>query len=160
MEQIFLNTRCHFSTPIRFWLRGIPSIISLKRFSRCGGKYSIMLTMSITHPRRTWQVDHIQSSSIIFFNDRTSLRLAKSPESHAWNTFSRAWNKVLHTRFHLWADPWNIPKKLSTKNVNVGGQICVGPPQEWVPSQPCQCRMESWRFIPDNGLRHAIQIMQ
>ena len=54
MEQRYHITQCHLSTTMRFWLVGIPAKIYLKRFSRCGGKENVMLTVSITHPRRTW----------------------------------------------------------------------------------------------------------
>ena len=45
------------------------------------GKYNVMLTVYINHPRRTYQVDHVQSTSLIFFSDNTFLWLAESLES-------------------------------------------------------------------------------
>ena len=86
MERSSPNTQCHFPIPIHFWIRGIPARISLKRFYLGGRKYIVMLTVSITNPRRTWQVNHIHYPAIIFFNDNTFLRLAKLPESQGQNT--------------------------------------------------------------------------
>ena len=53
MEQSSPSSQCHLSMSMRFWLVGITSRISLKRFSWCGGKENVMLTVPITHPRRT-----------------------------------------------------------------------------------------------------------
>ena len=98
MEQIPPSTQCHLSIPMRFWLVVISARISLKRFSWCGGKEKVMLTVSITHPRSTWQVDHVKSPDLIFYSDKTSLWLAKLPDSQGRNTLSRKQNKVSHTR--------------------------------------------------------------
>ena len=98
MEKISPSTQCHLSILMRFWMVVIRARISLERFSLCGGKDKVMLTMSITHPRRTCQADHVKPPDIILFSGKTSLRLAKSPESQSRNTLSRRWNKVSRTR--------------------------------------------------------------
>ena len=77
IEQSPPITRCHLSTPMRFWLVGIPSRISFKWFYWCGGKEKFMLTMSITHTRKTWHVYHVQLSDLSFFREKTSLLLAE-----------------------------------------------------------------------------------
>ena len=89
IEQISPSNRCHLSTPMRFWLVVISARISLKRFSWCGGKENFMFTVSITHPRRTWKVDHAQFLDLIFFSNNNSLGSSKSPESQVHNTLSR-----------------------------------------------------------------------
>ena len=89
MYRISPNIRCHFLTPILFCLWGIPVRISLHWFFWCGGKYIVMLTVSITLPRRTYQVEHVQLSAICFFNNNTFLRFAEFPESQGHNTLSR-----------------------------------------------------------------------
>ena len=48
-----------------------------------------MLTMSITQPRKTWKVYHVQSPALSLFRDNTYLLLAYYPESQGQNTFSR-----------------------------------------------------------------------
>ena len=78
MEKSYSSTPFHLSTPMRFWLVGIPARISSKWFSQCGGKDNVMLTVSITHPRRTCQVCHKKSTSLNVFSNKTSLQLAKS----------------------------------------------------------------------------------
>ena len=71
--------------------------ISLKRFYWCDGKGSVMLTVYINHPRRTYQVEQVQSPASILFRDKTSFWLAISAGYSSWNTFSSAWNKVRWT---------------------------------------------------------------
>ena len=78
--------------------------------SWCGGKDSVMFTVSVTHPRRTWQVEHVQSPVNSFFSDNTSLQLFESPESQVLNALSRARNKVFHTWRRGWAGPWASPR--------------------------------------------------
>ena len=85
---------------MRFCLVSISSRISMKGFSRCGGKDNIKLKVSITHSRRIWQVNYVQSPEIIFFSDKTSVWLADFPESQGRNTLSREWNKVCCTWRH------------------------------------------------------------
>ena len=72
MYQILPNTWGHLLTPILFWVQVIPAGIYLKGFSWCRGKDIVIMTISITHPRSTWQVDHIQLPVTIFFNNKTS----------------------------------------------------------------------------------------
>ena len=98
MEKISTNTRFHLSIPMCFWLIGISTEISLKRFSQCGGKDNAMLNVSITHPRSNYQVNHIQLPALRLFSNKTSLRLSELPESQGQNNLSREWNKVLCTR--------------------------------------------------------------
>ena len=70
-----------------------------------------MLAVSITHSRRTWQVNHVHSPAISFFRDNTSLQLANSIESQVQNTLSVVRNKVFRTRRYRWGFPWSIPSK-------------------------------------------------
>ena len=114
-EQSYPSTQFQLSTPMSFWLVGIPDRISLKRFSRCGGKDNAMLNVYTTHPRRTCQVDHVQAHVPRFFSNNTSLLLAKSPESQVRNTFSREWKKVFRTWRRRWEGPWDNPSNLLTK---------------------------------------------
>ena len=80
MELSSDSTQYYLSTPIRFWLRGNTDRISFNRFSRCGGKDSVMLTMSMTHPRRNWKFDHVYSPDNSFLSNKTSLRVFKSTD--------------------------------------------------------------------------------
>ena len=43
----------------------------MKGFSRCGGKDNIKLKVSITHSRRIWQVNYVQSLKNIISGDCT-----------------------------------------------------------------------------------------
>ena len=115
MERSSPSTRCRLSTPIRFWLVGIPERISLKWLSSFGGKDNGMFTVSITHPKRTWQVDHVHSPYLSFFSENTYLWLSKFPEPQVRGNLSREWNKFFHTWRCQWEDPWAIPRELSTK---------------------------------------------
>ena len=65
------KTRCHLSTATCFSVWGMADRISQKRFYQCEASDSIILTMPITHPRRTCQVDQVQPPSYIFLRDRT-----------------------------------------------------------------------------------------
>ena len=141
MEKISPSTQCHLSILMRFWMVVIQARISLERFSLCGGKDKVMLTMSITHPRRTCQADHVKPPDIILFSGKTSLRLAKSPESQSRNTLSRRWNKVSCNRSRQWSGTWANPR-IFDKNLNLGGRIFVGPPKVGVSYQTFQCQME------------------
>ena len=158
MEQSSPIIQFHLSIPIRFWLVVISSSISLKWFSWCGGKDKVMLTVSITHPRRTWQVYHVKSPDIIFFSDKTSLRLSNSTRSQGRNTLSRRWNKVSCNRSRQWSGTWANPR-IFDKNLNLGGRIFVGPPKVGVSYQTFQCQMEDWQLLPDNAFHHVIQTM-
>ena len=74
-----------------------------------------MLTVSITHPRRIYQVDHVQLPALRFFSDNNSLRLANSQESQGWNTLSRECNRVRRTWLRWWTGLWASPSKFPTK---------------------------------------------
>ena len=78
-----------------------------------------MRTMSITHPRRTWQVDHVQFPALIFFNEKTSLQLAESLESLVRDTLSREWNKFCRTQHRRQAGPWESPRNSLKKHQNM-----------------------------------------
>ena len=97
-EQISPSTQFHLSIPMRFWLVVIWARISLERLSWFGGKEKFMLTVSITHPSRTWQVYHVKPPDLIFFSGKTSLRISKFPESQSRNIIPRKWNKFSRTR--------------------------------------------------------------
>ena len=81
MEISSPSNHYHLSMAMHFWIVGITDRISLKRLSWCGGKDKVMLTVCINHPRRTWQVKHTQSPALVFFSNKTSLRLDKPLQS-------------------------------------------------------------------------------
>ena len=51
----------------------IPARISLKQFYQCRDKEIVMLTVSMTHPRRSWQVYHVNSPTKTFLIDKNYL---------------------------------------------------------------------------------------
>ena len=89
--------------------------ISLKRFLRCGKNDSVMLTVSITYPRRTLQLNQVQSPASKMFRNNTFLWLDVYVGSSGRNTFSNEWNKVHRTLRRLCAGLWDRPKKKPTK---------------------------------------------
>ena len=115
MAQISPITLCHFSTPINFWMQGIPSRISLEQFCRCGGKDSVMLIMLMTYPNKTLQVDHFQSPSNKILSRSTSFWVVGLLASCGQNTFSRVWNNVFHNWRRCLAGSWASPGKLWMK---------------------------------------------
>ena len=64
-----------------------------------------MLTVYITNPRKIWQVDQVRLPDLSFFSNKTSLQLAKLPESQVHTILFREWNKFAV----LGADGWRVP---------------------------------------------------
>ena len=89
--------------------------ISLKRFSWCGDRYSIMLKVSNTHPRRTYQVYQVHSPTYSFFRYKISFWFDMYLEYRVQNTFSGAWNKVRRMWCRLCTGLLSRPQNSSTK---------------------------------------------
>ena len=110
--------------------------ISLKRVYRCGGKDRIMLTVSIIHPRRTCNVDQVQSPVSILFRYKTSFWLDLSVGYRVWNTLSSVWNKVRWTWRRLYPVPWDRHKRGINKDFQVGSGIHVVANEVGIVDQP------------------------
>ena len=89
--------------------------ISKTRVSMCGGKDSVILTMSTTQPKRTCKVDQVKSPVYRFFRDSKYFQFDMSFGSIVRNTLSSVWNNVCRTWCHLWVVPWARLKNSLTK---------------------------------------------
>ena len=114
IERSSPRQRCHLSTLMHFWVAGILARIFWKRSAWCDGNDIIMLIVSTTHPRRSFQVDHEQSPASKFFRNRTSFRSSMSIESRGRNTWSKVWNKVRRTWRQRYRGTCASPRKSST----------------------------------------------
>ena len=72
-------------------------MISLKRVSQCWGSYNVTLTVSITHPKITWQVYQVKSPVSILFRYRTSCSFEFPLVFRGWKTVSITWNNFRWT---------------------------------------------------------------
>ena len=106
VERSSPKTQCHLSTSIRFLVQVIAEMISLKWLTWCGVSNNVMLNVSITHPRISWQVDQVQFPVYILFRDRNYFQLDLPWMYMGRNTFSIAWNKVIRMWRRLWVGPW------------------------------------------------------
>ena len=79
--------------------------IHWKFVSLCGSINNFMLTVSITHPKKTWHVDQVQSPTSRLFRDMTTFLYDVLVVSSGHNTLYSAWNKVQQMWCHLWAVP-------------------------------------------------------
>ena len=126
IERISPRTRCHLSTPILRWERGMADTISSSRATRWGGRVIVMLMESTIHPSRVWHVEHEQSLASSFFSERTSLRYLLSCLSRGLNTLSNTWKILWRTWRQRCRGPCASPRKSSTNTSMYANSFALG----------------------------------
>ena len=125
MDRSLPRTVCHFFMLVRRCDLGILSRISQRRWTRWGGKWIVMLTVSTIHLSTSLMVSQIQSPLRRFLRETGSWRNGESSSVKGRKTWSIEWNKVLRTRRVLGACPSD--KKMSTKmSTYLRGLLVVG----------------------------------
>lgn len=65
---------------------------------RCGGRFSVISTVSMSQPNSRLRVDHAASPLSIFLTEAGSLQVGGSPGSTGLKTVTMAWSVVCKTR--------------------------------------------------------------